>query len=347
MQNSRTVVGVDIAKRVFQLHWVETETGELIGLRLTRAKFLEHFANRATCLVGMEACGGAQHWARRLLALGHEVRLLPAKMVRPFVTGNKDDAHDARAIWTAVQQPGVKTVAVKSEEQQGILALHRMRQQLVKFRTAQINCLRGLLAEHGEVMPHGRAGMRRDIASALERVSQRLPGLVVDTLREQWVRVTDLDGEIDRIERRLTAWHRQTLASRRIAAIPGVGVLSATAAVATMGDPTAFRSGREFAAWLGLVPRHTGTGGRVRMLGISKRGDTYLRTLLIHGARSALVHGKLPSAWQLGLVRRRPSNVVVVALANKTARTIWALLAHDRAYEPNFRPSICLAQGGE
>ncbi len=347
MQSSRTVVGVDIAKRVFQLHWVETETGELIGLRLTRAKFLEHFANRAPCLIGMEACGGAQHWARRLLALGHEVRLLPAKMVRPFVTGNKDDAHDARAIWTAVQQPGVKTVAVKSEEQQGILALHRMRQQLVKFRTAQINCLRGLLAEHGEVMPQGRAGMRRDIASALERVSQRLPGLVVDTLREQWVRVTDLDSEIDRIERRLTVWHRQTLASRRIAAIPGVGVLSATAAVATMGDPTAFRSGREFAAWLGLVPRHTGTGGRVRMLGISKRGDTYLRTLLIHGARSALVHAKLPSAWQLGLVRRRPSNVVVVALANKTARTIWALLAHDRAYEPNFRPSICLAQGRE
>ena len=162
MQSSRTVVGVDIAKRVFQLHWVETETGELIGLRLTRAKFLEHFANRAPCLIGMEACGGAQHWARRLLALGHEVRLLPAKMVRPFVTGNKDDAHDARAIWTAVQQPGVKTVAVKSEEQQGILALHRMRQQLVKFRTAQINCLRGLLAEHGEVMPQGRAGTDRE-----------------------------------------------------------------------------------------------------------------------------------------------------------------------------------------
>lgn len=336
MHSSRTVVGVDIAKRVFQLHWVETETGELVGLRLTRAKFLDHFANRAASLVGMEACGGAQHWARQLVALGHEVGLLPAKMVRPFVSGNKDDTHDAQAIWTAVQQPGVKTVAVKTEEQQGILALHRMRQQLVKFRTAQINCLRGLLAEYGEVMPRGRAGMRRDIASALERVSQRLSALVVETLREQWVRVTDLDDEIDRIERRLAVWHRQNLASRRIAAIPGVGVLSATAVVATMGDPAAFRSGREFAAWLGLVPRHTGTGGRVRMLGISKRGDTYLRTLLIHGARSALVHGKLPSAWQIRLVRRRPSNVVVVALANKMARTIWALLAHDRAYEPNF-----------
>ena len=336
MERSRAVVGVDIAKRVFQLHWVETETGELMKLRLTRAKFLEHFANRAPCLIGMEACGGAQHWARQLLALGHEVRLLPAKMVRPFGRGNKNDSRDAEAIWTAVQQPGTKTVAVKTEEQQGILALHRMRQQLVKFRTAQINALRGLLTEYGEVMPRGRAGLRRDIPAVLERVSERLPAMVVETLREQWARVGDLDAEVDRIERRLTLWHRQNVASRRIAAIPGVGVLSATAVVATMGDPAAFRSGREFAAWLGLVPRHTGTGGRVRMLGISKRGDRYLRTLLIHGARSVLARGKLPSAWQLRLSQRRPSNVVAVALANKMARTIWALLAHDRPYEPTF-----------
>ena len=227
-------------------------------------------------------------------------------------------------------------MAVKTEEQQGILALHRMRQQLVKFRTAQINALRGLLTEYGEVMPRGRAGLRRDIPAVLERVSERLPAMVVETLREQWARVGDLDAEVDRIERRLTLWHRQNVASRRIAAIPGVGVLSATAVVATMGDPAAFRSGREFAAWLGLVPRHTGTGGRVRMLGISKRGDRYLRTLLIHGARSVLARGKLPSAWQLRLSQRRPSNVVAVALANKMARTIWALLAHDRPYEPTF-----------
>ena len=208
MQVTRTVVGVHIAKRVFQLQWVEMETGELKNVRLTRPRFLEHFANRAPCPVGMEACGGAQHWARRLLALGHDVRLLPAKMVRPFVSGNKDDAHDARAIWTAVQQPGVKTVAVKSEAQQGILALHRMRQQLVKFRTAQINGLRGLLAKYGEVMPRGRAGMKRDIAAALERVSERLPAIVIETLREQWARVTELDVEIDRIERRIAMWHR-------------------------------------------------------------------------------------------------------------------------------------------
>ena len=336
MMATRTVVGVDTAKRMFQLYWVDMETGEIKTLKLSRAKFLEHFANRARCLVAMEACGGSQHWARRLWELGHEARLLPAKAVRPFVCGNKNDARDAQAIWTAVQQPDVKTVAIKSEEQQAILALHRMRQQLVKFRTAQINGLRGLLAEYGEVMAKGRHAMRQGIAPALERVSQRLPAMVVETLREQWARIAQLDTEIRDIERRLKTWHRANLASRRIAEIPGVGVLSATAAVAAMGDPAAFKSGREFAAWLGLVPKHSGTAGRIRMLGISKRGDRYLRTLLIHGARSVFTNSKSPPEWALRVVGRRPPNVATVALANKTARTIWALLAHDRAYQANF-----------
>lgn len=335
MQAIRTVVGVDTAKRVFQLHWVDPQTGEMFDLRLSRRKLLEHFANRAACVVGMEACGGSQHWARRLRELGHEVRLVSAKRVRGFVSGNKNDVADAQAIWTAVQQPGVKLVAVKSEEQQAVLALHRMRQQLVKFRTAQINCLRGLLTEYGEVMPRGRGGMKRDLAGVLARLSERLPAVVVETLREQWSRVAALDDEIDVIERRLEAWHRDSLASRRLAAIPGVGLLTATALVAMMGDPAAFRSGREFAAWLGLVPRHSGTGGRVRMLGISKRGDTYLRTLLVHGARTALTCMKAPSQWQLRLASRRPRNIATVALANKNARTAWALLAHDRDYNPN------------
>ena len=337
MQAHRTVVGVDTAKRVFQLHWVELETGEMVDLRLSRAKFLEHFANRAACLVGMEACGGAQHWARRLRALGHEVRLLPAKLVRPFVSGNKNDVHDARAIWMAVQQPGIKTVAVKSEAQQAVLALHRMRQQLVKFRTAQINGLRGLLAEYGEVMPRGRAGMRRDMAAALARVSERLPG----------------DGGRD-LARAVGARDPARRRGRRDRAPAGGVAPAQRGQPADCGGPRCRRAecdrrgcddgrsgrlpvrAREFAAWLGLVPRHTGTGGRVRMLGISKRGDTYLRTLLIHGARSVLINAKAPTAWRLQLAKRRPPNVVAVALANKTARTIWALLAHDREYEPNF-----------
>ena len=333
---NRTVVGVDIAKRVFQLHWVELGSGEIVSVQLKRAKFLEHFANRLPCLIGMEACGGAQHWARELHKLGHEVKLLSARMVKAFVSGNKNDAADARAIWTAVQQPGTKAVAVKSEGQQAVLALHRMRAQLVKFRTAQVNGLRGLLAEYGEVLPQGRAGIRRDVPGALERVAERLPAMVIETLREQYARVGELDEQVQRIERRLQQWHRQDEASRRLAEIPGVGVLGATAALATIGDAQVFRSGREFAAWLGLVPRQSGTGGRVRLLGISKRGDPYLRTVLIHGARAVMTHSKAPPEWARQVAERRPKNVAIVALANKMARTIWALLAHQREYEPLY-----------
>ena len=334
---NRIVVGVDIAKRVFQLHWVEPQTGEIVALQLKREKFLEHFANRSKCLIGMEACGGSQHWARSLQKLGHEVKLLSARMVKPFAGGgNKNDAADARAIWMAMQQPGIKVVAVKSEGQQAVLALHRMREQLVKFRTAQINGLRGLLTEYGEVMPQGRAGIKRDIPGALGRLSDRLPAIVIETLREQYARLSELDGQIAQIERRLRQWQSEDLAAQRIAAIPGVGLLSATAAVATMGDAQAFKSGREFAAWLGLVPQQTGTGGRVRLLGISKRGDKYLRTLLIHGARSVLTYSKSPPAWLTELVKRRPKNVAVVAMANKMARTIWALTAHERVYQSGY-----------
>jgi transposase len=240
------------------------------------------------------------------------------------------------AIWTAMQQPGIKVLAVKTEEQQAVLALHRMREQLVKFRTAQINGLRGLLTEYGEVMPQGRAGIKRDIPGALGRLSDRLPAIVIETLREQYARLSQLDEQIGQIERRLRQWQSQDSATQRIAAIPGVGLLSATAAVATMGDAKAFKSGREFAAWLGLVPGQTGTGGRVRLLGISKRGDKYLRTLLIHGARSVLTRSKSLPNWVTELVKRRPKNVAVVAMANKMARTIWALLAYERAYQSEY-----------
>ncbi len=329
-----TVVGVDIAKQVFQLYWVEG-TGEVVNVQLKRSGFLVHFANRPRCLIGMEACGGSQHWARELRKLGHEIKLVATQMVRPFVGGNKNDAADARAIWTTIQQPGVKAVAVKSEAQQAVLALHRMRSQLVKFRTAQINGLRGLLTEYGAVMPQGRAVIRRDLPLALQRLSDRLPAVLIDTLREQYARIDNLDIQIRDIERRLQQWHAQDAPSQRIAAIPGVGLLTATAAVATMGDATAFRSGREFAAWLGLVPRQSGTGGRVRLLGISKRGDTYLRSLLVHGARSVF-YSKSPPQWAVDVARRRPKNVTFVALANKMARTIWALLAHQRTYQPGY-----------
>lgn len=325
-------VGIDIAKNVFQVCWVDPTTGELVNRQVKRGNLLQLFANRERCLIGMEACGGAQHWARMLIGLGHDVRIMAGKAVKAFVNRNKSDSADAKAIWMAVQQP-VKSVAVKTEAQQAILALHRMRQQLIKFRTMQINGLRGLLAEYGEVMGVGRAGINRAIANILAKLTDKLPVVLIESLRDQWNRVGKLDDEVAAIEQRLRDWMKEERACKVIAEIPGVGLLTATAAVATMSNPQAFKSGREFAAFLGLVPGHTGTGGKTKLLGISKRGDTYLRTLLIHGARSVLAHQKAPPAWLAELQSRRPHNVVAVALANKMARTIWALLAHNRPYK--------------
>ena len=313
-------VGIDIAKSVFQVHYVDADTGEIVNKALKRAVFLEHFSNRSPCLIGMESCGGAQHWARALTRLGHTVKR------------GKNDAADARAIWLAVQQPS-KSVAVKTEAQQAVLALHRMRQQLVKFRVAQSNNLRGLLTEYGEVMGKGRAALNAAFPAVLARLVDRLPAVLIDTLRDQWSGLTELDKRISEIERRLGQWMKQDAAVKAIAEIPGVGLLTATAAVATLGDANTFRSGREFAAWIGLVPRQTGSGGKVALLGISKRGDTYLRTLLVHGARSVLRRQKDPQSWTEQLRGRRPLNVAIVAQANKTARTIWAVLAHGTKYE--------------
>jgi transposase len=329
----KTVVGVDTAKSVFQVYTVEQATGEVINKQLKRAQFLQWFANRPPCLIGMEACGGSQHWARKLQEMGHEVKLMSGKMVKAFVCGNKNDAADARALYMAARQPEVRAVAIKTEGQQSVLAMHRIRQQLVKVRTAQINELRGLLGEYGEVFGLGRKAFDTGMTAALERLAERLPGPLIDTLRDQWSELARLDERIARIEASLLAWMRQDRAAKAISAIPGVGLLTATAAVAAMGDAKTFRSGREFAAWIGLIPGQTGSGGKVRLLGMSKRGDTYLRTLLIHGARAVLRHARTPSPWLQQLSQRRPPNVVIVALANKIARTIWAVLAHDRTYD--------------
>lgn len=339
----KSVVGVDTAKSVFQVYTVEQETGEVINKPIKRAQFLQWFANRAPCLVGMEACGGSQHWARKLQAMGHEVKLMSGKMVKAFVCGNKNDAADARAIYMATRQPEVKAVAVKTEGQQAVLAMHRIRQQLVKMRTAQVNELRGLLGEYGEVFGTGRKAFDTGMKGALERLAERLPAPLIDTLRDQWSELARLDERIAHIEASLRAWLREDRGARAIAEIPGVGLLTATAAVAAMGDAKAFRSGREFAAWIGLVPSQTGSGGKVRLLGMSKRGDTYLRTLLIHGARAVLQHAKTPSPWLQRLSQRRPPNVVIVALANKIARTIWAVLAHERTYDKDHVSSRPLA----
>lgn len=327
-----TTFGLDLAKNVFQLHWVESETGEVRRRALKRDQVLKFFAQRSVSVVAMEACGSAHYWARKLIELGHDARLIAPQFVRPFVRSNKTDAADAQAIWEAAQRPERRFVAVKRVDQQAVLMLHRVREQRVKMRTMQINQLRGLLYEFGAVLPAGRHKAMAQVAQALAQLEQTLPAMALEVLREQCASIEALSAEIESIERKLAAWRKEDEAARRLMAIPGVGLLTATAAVATVGDARVFRSGREFAAFLGLVPRQSGTGGRVKLLGISKRGDGYLRRLLIHGARAVITHAKARDPWREALLARRPLNTVIVALANKMARTIWALLAHGRHY---------------
>jgi transposase len=337
----RTTIGLDLAKRVFQVHTVDANPGEIVRVALKRSQVLRFFVNREPALVAMEACGSAQHWAREILKLGHEVRLIAAQFVCPFVKTNKTDAADAEGIWEAAQRPGMRFVTLKSEEQQAVLGLHRLREQRVKMRSMLVNQLHGLMSEYGVALPKGWAVMLKQAGELLaDSESSPIPALLRPALLEQIEQVRALTGQIKGLERQIGAWQRRAEDCQRIAAIPGVGTLTATAAVATMGDARGFRSGREFAAFLGLVPRQSGTGGRVKLLGISKRGDTYLRTLLIHGARTVLSWQRRPGRdldpWLKGLLARRAPNVVIVALANKMARMIWALLAHGRTYQRGF-----------
>ncbi|MEN5182182.1 IS110 family transposase [Comamonas testosteroni] len=311
-------------------------TGEIINVQLKRAKVLEHFANCQPCLIGIEACGGAHHWARELTAQGHKVRLIHAKAVRPFVAGNKTDATDARAIWLAIQQPGTKFVGMKTLQQQATLTLHRQRELLMKIKIMQTNALRGLLYEFGATFARGKNALFSEIEATLESLADDIPQYVADSLREQVQRIKQAAADIKAIEVRLAQRLRTDEDMKRVAEIPGVGLLTATAAIATMGEASAFKSGREFCAWLGLVPRQHGTGGKVKLLGISKRGDSYLRTLLIHGARSVLTHAKEPGPWLEQLQARRPANVVIVAQAAKMARTIWAVTARQQEYHRGY-----------
>ena len=331
-----TTYGLDVSKRVFQMYWVEAQTGEIVNRRFGREELIGFLAQRPAGRVALEACGSAHWWARKIKALGHEVVLLHAKFIRPFVQTNKTDAADARAIWTAVHQPQMRTVAAKTEDQQAMLSLHRMRALLVKFRTMEVNQLRGLLYEFGMTFRAGRSAGLGEIRARLPELADGLPGAMLCSLQDQLKRIDGLQNDIDRLEKRMCAWQKQEAACRAIAQVPGIGKLTATALVAMIGDARTFKSGREFASFLGLVPRQTGTGGKIRLGSISKRGDPYLRTLLIHGARSVMYHAKVPSTWQTNIQARRPANVVAVAFAHKMARTAWAILAHGTAYQKDY-----------
>lgn len=328
------VIGMDIAKNVFQLHSVSDDTGEIERRKLRRNKVTEFFANRQPLVVAMEACGGAHHWARALQKLGHHVKLLPPKHVRAFVLRDKTDALDAQAIWVAARQPHIREVPVKSEQQQACLSLHRIRAQLMKIRIMQTNALRGLLYEFGIVLPEGHKKLLLTVQESLAKAQElhQVPDVLVVSIQEQLRRINVLQLDIDQLDKRLAAMVKQNKQMLAVQAIPGIGPLSATALVATATDITAFKSGRQFAAWLGLTPRQVGTGGKTQQLGISKRGDAYVRSLLIHGARS-IVSRSVVGSWINRLQQRSHVNVAVAAMANKMARTAWAVLAKGSAFD--------------
>ncbi len=333
---NRTTYGLDVAKRVFQMYWVEVNTGEIVNRRFGRPELIEFLSKRPAGRVALEACGSGHWWARKIRVLGHEAVLLHAKFIRRFVQTNETDAADARAIWTAVHQPGMRTVAVKSEEQQAMLGLHRVRTQLTKFRTMQVYQLRSLFYEFGVTLRTGRQAGLAELQRRMAEIEGAVPEMLMQALREQLTRIHSLDEQISVLERRIAAWPKQEASSRALMAIPGTGPLTASALVATVGDIGTFKSGRELASFIGLVPQQRGTGGKVQLGKISKRGDPYLRTLLIHGARAVLFGSKHSNRWAEQLRSRRHANIAVVGLANKMARTAWAVLAHGRAYQPGY-----------
>jgi transposase len=335
-----TTVGIDLAKNVFQVHGVNEHGKAVLKKQLKRDKVAEFFVNLPPCLIGMEACGSAHYWARKLQSFGHTVRLMAPQFVKPYVKTNKNDAADAEAICEAVGRPNMRFVPLKNVEQQATLALHRARQGFVKVRTAQANQIRGLLAEFGLVIPQGIAHIAERVPELIEDGANGLPGsfrLLVERLLEH---LKELGRQADEIEAQIARWHRDSELSQKLAAIPGIGPITASALVATIGDAKTFANGRQLAAWMGLVPRQHSSGGKDVLLGISKRGDTYLRTLLIHGARSVIWASqrskKAIDGWLGALLGRRNTNVAAVALANKNARIVWALLAHDREFKADY-----------
>jgi len=334
-----TTIGIDLAKNVFQVHGVDQRGRTVLKKQLKREQMTMFFANLPPCLVGMEACGSAHHWARKLQGFGHSVRLMAPQFVKPYVKANKNDAADAQAICEAVARPHMRFVAIKNVGQQAVLALHRVRQGFVKSRTAQANQIRGLLGEYGLILPQGIAHIAKRVPELIEDASNELPGafrVLVDRLMDH---LKALDQQVAQLEAQIKAWHRENDASRKLEQIPGIGPITASALVASMGEAKNFDNGRQVAAWLGLVPRQHSSGGKPTLLGISKRGDSYLRTLLIHGARSViLAAGRKANlgGWLQELLKRRNPNVAAVALANKNARIAWALLAHQRNYRADY-----------
>jgi transposase len=330
-----TTIGLDLAKNVFQVHGIDATEKVVVRKQLRRGQLIKFFEALAPCLIGMEACATAHHWARELTKLGHQVRLMPAKDVKAYVKRNKNDAADAEAICEAVRRPTMRFVAVKSAEQQGRLMQHRVRDLLMRQRTQLINALRAHLAELGIAAAQGRKGIKELLAIVAQNAASRFPVDAHASLIVLSAQLQAVQTMIGSIEKRIVLQHRSNADSKRLETIPGIGIIGATAIAATVSDPKVFRSGRDFAAWIGLVPREDSTGGKQKLGPISKRGDQYLRRILVVGACAVLKQARLQPEkypWLTQLLARRPFKVVAVALANKMARVAWALLAKGGVY---------------
>ncbi|MGC1864837.1 MAG: IS110 family transposase, partial [Pseudolabrys sp.] len=330
-----TTVGLDIAKSVFQVHGVDGAGQVVVRRQLKRRYVLAFFEKLPPCLVGIEACASSHHWSRELKAFGHTVKLMPPAYVKPYVKRQKNDATDAEAICEAVTRANMRFVATKTPEQQSALTLHRTRHLFIRQQTAVINVIRAHLAEFGIVAPVGRKGVETLLDVVANPADRRVPVVARACLAALGAQLRRLKEQILQFDRLIMTWHRSHEASKRLDAIPGVGPVLATALVASIADPNAFRSGRNFSAWIGLVPKQYSSGGRDRLGSISKQGDRYLRSLFMAGAlaviRYAKIHGSRHRPWLTALLARRPSKVAAIALANKIARVVWAMMARASA----------------
>jgi transposase len=331
-----TTLGIDLAKTLFQLHGVDERGHVVVHKRVSRKKLLETVTQLPACLIGMEACSSSQYWAREFQQLGHTVKLISPQFVRPYVKGNKNDSRDAEAICEAVARPHMRFVPLKTVESQDIQAIHRLRSRLIKERTALVNQIRGLLAERGIVLAQGITRLRKQLPVIVEDLNNALTPLGREVMRELYEELVALDERVTRADAMVQRVFAQSAACQKLAQVEGIGPVVATALVAAVGNAQEFANGRHLAAWLGLVPRQCSSGGKERLLGISKRGDRYLRALLIHGARATVHHARRKtdarSRWIMSLEQRRGKNIATVAIANKNARIAWALLTSDAEY---------------